>query len=85
MTVVGFGGLLMWCVAGMVGLVSGIWGIEPQAALRFLLAILVLVFARRTYWEIREWRWKRVPTDDRLGFTNPLHEHVVDDGPEWDD
>jgi hypothetical protein len=81
---VGFGALVAWCLAGMVGLVSGIWGVEPQAALRFLLAVLVLVFARRTYWEFREWRWKRLPTDDRYGFSNPMAGPAADE-PEWDD
>ncbi len=85
---VGFGALVAWCLASMVGLVSGIWGVEPQAALRFLLAVLVLVFARRTYWELQEWRWKRLPTDDRYGFSNPLAGPAGDpasDEPEWDD
>jgi hypothetical protein len=72
---IGFGGLLMWTVTGVVGFVSGEYGVEPQATLRFLLSVLVLVFARRTYWEIREWRWKRTPADDRFGFSNPLWEN----------
>lgn len=71
---IGVGGLIGWTLAGMVGLVSGSYGVEPQATLRFLLAILVLVFARRTYWEIQEWRWGRLPDDDRYGFANPLWE-----------
>jgi len=85
LTIVGFGALLMWCLTSMIGLVSGNWGIEPHAALRFLLAVLVLVFARRTYWEIQEWRWRRLPTDDRLGFANPMAERPGLDDPEWDD
>jgi dihydrofolate reductase len=74
LTLVGVGGLIGWTVAGTVGLISGTYGIEPQATLRFLLAILVLVFGRRTYWEIREWRWRRLPDDDRYGFASPLWE-----------
>jgi hypothetical protein len=29
--------------------------ISSQATLRFLLAVLILVFSRRTYRELREW------------------------------
>jgi hypothetical protein len=39
------------------------------------LAVLILVFARRTYWEVREWRWGKLPPDERFGFSNPLAEH----------
>ena len=56
---VGFGMLLAWSMTGVVGMISGSFTIEPNAALRFLLAILVVVFARRTYWEFREWHWRR--------------------------
>jgi hypothetical protein len=69
---VGFGMLLAWSLTGVVGVVSERFTIDPRAALRFLLAILVVVFARRTYWEIREWRWRHVPPEDRYGFINPL-------------
>ncbi len=36
---------------------------------------MILVFARRTYWEVREWRWGKLPPDERFGFSNPLAEH----------
>jgi hypothetical protein len=71
---VGFGALFGWTFAGTVGVVSGTLGIEPHATLRFLLAVLVLVFARRTYWEVLEWRWRKLPPDDRYGFSSPLWE-----------
>ena len=61
-----------WILTGLAGIVSGLLSVRPQPTLRFLLAILVLVFARRTYWELREWRWSRLPTEERLGFSNPL-------------
>lgn len=69
---VGFGMLLAWSLTGVVGVVSHRFTVDPQAALRFLLAILVVVFARRTYWEVREWRWRKVSPDDRYGFSSPL-------------
>lgn len=71
---VGVGALLGWTFAGTIGVVSGAFGVEPQATLRFLLAVLILVFARRTYWEILEWHWRKLPDDDRYGFANPLSE-----------
>jgi hypothetical protein len=71
---VGFAALIAWSLTGVVGVISGSFGIEPTAALRFLLAILVVVFARRTYWEVREWRWRRTSPDDRFGFASPLWE-----------
>lgn len=71
---VGFGALLAWSLTGAVGMISGSFSIEPNAALRFLLAVLVVVFARRTYWELREWHWRRRSPDDRSGFASPLWE-----------
>lgn len=74
MTLVGFGGLLSWTLGGIVGLISGSWAVEPTSALRFLLAVLVLVFARRTYWEVQEWRWSRRSDGERSGFASPMWE-----------
>jgi hypothetical protein len=71
---VGIGILVGWTLASMVGVLSGEYTIEPQATLRFLLAVLVVVFARRTYWELIEWRWHRHTADDRYGFSSPLRE-----------
>ena len=73
--VVGFAALAGWTIASTTGLLLGLTRISPQATLRFLLAVLVLVFARRAYWEIREWRWRRLPPDERFGFANPIREH----------
>ena len=72
--VVGFAALAAW--AGLrAGMARRLASISPRATLRFLLAVLVLVFARRTYWEIQEWRWRRLPPDERYGFANPIWEH----------
>jgi hypothetical protein len=73
--VVGFAALAAWTIVSTTGLLLGLTRISPQATLRFLLAVLVLVFARRTYWEIREWRWGRLTPDERFGFANPIREH----------
>ena len=72
----GFAALAAWTVVSATGLAMGVLRISPQATLRFLLAVLVLVFARRTYWELREWRWRRLPPDERFGFSSPIWEHA---------
>lgn len=74
LTVIGFVALAAWVATSSLGMIAGYVAISPPATLRFLLAVLVLVFARRTYWEIREWRWGKLPPDERFGFTNPLAE-----------
>jgi hypothetical protein len=73
--VVGFAALAAWTLVSTAGLALGVVRISPPATLRFLLAVLVLVFSRRTYWELREWRWRRFPPDERYGFANPIWEH----------
>ncbi|HET6712319.1 MAG TPA: hypothetical protein VFI59_01200 [Actinomycetota bacterium] len=74
LTVTGFVALSTWVMASSVGVISGYVAVSPPATLRFLLAVLILVFARRTYWEVREWRWGKLPPDERFGFSNPLAE-----------
>lgn len=73
--VVGFIALTAWTVVSTTGLALGLVRISPDATLRFLLAVLVLVFSRRTYWEVQEWRWRRLPPDERYGFASPIWEH----------
>ena len=75
MAVIGFVALMTWVMASSIGVISGYVAVSPRATLRFLLAVLILVFARRTYWEIREWRWGKISPDERFGFSNPLWEH----------
>ncbi|MDH4113232.1 MAG: hypothetical protein OEV60_11245 [Actinomycetota bacterium] len=80
MAVTGFIALTAWVLASSIGVISGYVSVSPQATLRFLLAVLILVFARRTYWEVREWRWGKLPPDERFGFSNPLEPHGQVDG-----
>lgn len=75
LTVTGFVALATWVAASSLGVISGYVAVSPSATLRFLLAVLILVFARRTYWEVLEWRWGKLPPDERFGFSNPLVEH----------
>jgi hypothetical protein len=72
LAVVGGVALAAWAAVGAVTVPTGIFTVSPQATLRFLLAVLILVFSRRTYWEIREWHWRKLPPDERFGFANPL-------------
>jgi hypothetical protein len=72
---VGFLGLVAWALVAAFGFIAGVIQVEPQAALRFLLAVLILVFTRRTYWEIRQWRSGKLPPDERFGFAAPISEH----------
>jgi hypothetical protein len=76
LAVVGFLALAGWALAAAGGIVTDRVRIAPLPAIRFVLAILVLVFARRTYWRLREWWWNRLPPDERFGFANPLWEHA---------
>jgi hypothetical protein len=75
LAVVGSIALGAWTAIGAVTVPTGILTVSPQATLRFLLAVLILVFARRTYWEIREWHWRKLPPDERFGFASPLGEY----------
>ena len=72
LSVIGFVALATWVLSATVGLISGYTKIAPSATLRFLLAVLILSFARRTYWELCEWRWSKLPPDERSGFSSPL-------------
>ena len=73
--VLGFAALTAWTVVSTTGVAFGFVRISPYPTLRFLLAVLVLVFARRTYWELQEWRWRHLPPDERFGFASPIWEH----------
>src|SRR6266516_3578974 len=58
---VGFFALVAWTLVGAYGTLMGLLNVAPEATLRFLLSVLILVFSRRTYWEIREWRSRNRP------------------------
>jgi hypothetical protein len=74
--VIGLAALAAWTLVSSAGIALGMVSISPRATLRFLLAVLVLVFSRRTYWELREWHWDRLPPDERYGFSSPISEHA---------
>jgi hypothetical protein len=72
--VIGSAGLTAWTIVSATGLLLGVLRISPHGTFRFLLAVLVLV-ARRAYWEVQEWRWRHMPPDERYGFASPIWEH----------
>ncbi len=80
LTVIGFVALTTWVLGAAVGVLSGYTLISPSATLRFLLAVLIVSFARRTYWEVCEWRWGKLPPDERSGFSSPLMEELRPNG-----
>ena len=65
LTMIGFGALIAWGLTGLVGTVGGYLTVQPQPTLRFLLAVIVLVFARHAYWRLRQTRW--AAHSDRVG------------------
>ncbi|MEX0985220.1 MAG: hypothetical protein WD096_09245 [Actinomycetota bacterium] len=71
---VGFGALLGWTGATAYGVASASWEIDTNGALRFLLAILIVTFAKRTFDEVLQWRHSRKPVDERFGFATPVWE-----------
>jgi len=72
LTLIGFGALLAWGLTGLVGTIAGYLTIQPQPTLRFLLAIIVLVFARHAYWRFRQTRW--LAHGDRVGVDTQVWE-----------
>jgi hypothetical protein len=74
LTVVGFIGLVAWTMVGAFGTLMGLLLVQPEATLRFLLAVSVLVFARHVYWDLLEWRRHKLPPEERYGFSSPVRE-----------
>jgi hypothetical protein len=65
-------GLAAWAVAGALGVLSGYVALPPTATMELLLAVAVLISARRIYWQSCERRWRRLPHEARFGYANPL-------------
>lgn len=68
LTLVGFAVLAAWSLIGLYGTLGGILEVNRQATLRFLLAVMLLVYAHHFLVRLREWRLRRVPPDERYGF-----------------
>jgi hypothetical protein len=72
LTLIGFGGLIAWALTGLVGTVGGYLVVQPQPTLRFLLVVMVLVFARHAYWRFRQTHWSAHA--DRVGVAMTVWE-----------
>ena len=65
---VAFGVLAAWSLIGLYGTLGGILEVNRQATLRFLLAVMLLVYAHHFLVRMREWRLRRLPPDERYGL-----------------
>jgi hypothetical protein len=65
---VGLGALLAWSAIQIAGTVAGYFSVEPMSTLRFLLAVLILLFSRNLYFRFHQWRLRKVTPDERYGF-----------------
>jgi hypothetical protein len=72
LTLIGFGALLAWSLTGLVGTIGGYLTIQPTPTLRFLLSVIVLVFARHAYWRFRQVRW--AANGHQASFATPVWE-----------
>jgi inner membrane protein involved in colicin E2 resistance len=68
LTLVGFGMLIAWSLVGLYGTLGGILEVNRPATLRFLLVVMLLVYAHHFLVRMREWRLRRMPPDERYGF-----------------
>jgi hypothetical protein len=68
LTMVGFGVLAAWSLIGLYGTLGGLLEVNRPATLRFLLAVMLLVYAHHFMTRMREWRLRRLPPDERYGF-----------------
>lgn len=63
-----FAVLTAWSLVGLYGTLGGYLEVNRPATLRFLFAVLVLVFAHHILMRVREARLRRLPPDERYGF-----------------
>lgn len=68
LTKAAFAVLTAWSIFGLYGTLGGYLEVNRPATLRFLLAILVLVFAHHLTVRVNERRLRRLPPDERYGF-----------------
>jgi hypothetical protein len=74
LTQAAFAVLAAWSLVGLYGTLGGYLEVNRPATLRFLLAVLVLVFAHHLLIRVRERRLRRLPPDERYGFFGSAEE-----------
>jgi hypothetical protein len=73
-----FAVLTAWSVVGLYGTLGGYLEVNRQATLRFLLAVLVMVFAHDFLNRVRERRLRRLPPDERYGFVGAISDAATE-------
>jgi hypothetical protein len=63
-----FAVLAAWSLVGLYGTLGGYLEVNRPATLRFLLAVLILVFSHHALVRVRERRLRRLHPDERYGF-----------------
>ncbi len=74
LTQAAFAVLAAWSLVGLYGTLGGYLEVNRPATLRFLLVVLVLVFAHHSLIRVRERRLRRLPPDERYGFFGSAEE-----------
>jgi hypothetical protein len=78
LTMAAFGVLTAWSIVGLYGTLGGYLEVNRPATLRFLLAVLVLVFAHHFLTRVRERRLRRLHPDERYGFVGTVSDAATE-------
>jgi hypothetical protein len=73
LTTAAFAVLIGWSLVGLYGTLGGYLEVNRLATLRFLFAIMVLVYSHHFVQRFREWRMRNLAPDERYGFTGAGH------------
>jgi membrane protein YdbS with pleckstrin-like domain len=77
LTTAAFAVLATWSLVGLYGTLGGYLEVNKVATLRFLFAVVVLVYAHHFVMRYREWRLRRMSPDERYGFTGAGHDSAA--------
>ena len=69
--------LAAWSLIGLYGTLGGYLEVNRPATLRFLLVVLILVFAHHFLTRVRERRLRRLPPDERYGFIGAVEDFAT--------
>jgi hypothetical protein len=78
LTLPAFAVLTAWSIVGAYGTLGGYLEVNRPATLRFLLAVLVLVFAHHFLNRVRERHLRRLPPDERYGFVGTFSDPATE-------
>jgi hypothetical protein len=73
-----FAVLAAWSIVGLYGTLGGYLEINRPATLRFLLAVMVLVYAHHFLIRVRERRLRRLHPDERYGFIGTVSDAATE-------